>query len=780
MASNSTSVDALVPSTLVSTPAAKNTTASAEETKPLQASTSTTTASKEPTAAIPSSTTEDSAPVQQKPTTKKEVPAKTASASTVDVIESSTTPTTVLAPVPAPQRERKQKGGPAAGAQPAQPVPVQTQVVQAEANKAAFIAPQAQPLPGGDLSRSSEKIAAIAGSAADPEANPETPIDAASPELSSPIPTTASSMGSASLITSTVETISTRTNSVLSVKNPTLLPTVPKPTTNVVANNSSIMSNQESIGPIGIIIPVVLLLLAIVSIIVTCFRRRANAKLIDAEVPGNSSDAKNRRPSILNLLQNNPPEAYNYARRSSIVATSQERAPLSPQENPNIWFPTLRTVDAKRISAFSELTIESASLGLVDPTGYYQRPSEVDAPKVLMISSNVTQISNAPYDDVESVHVEEETPRASASQTAPKIIFGTIAYETRRWPVAKAVGGRWVWIGENTQVYRGAQDEEDDVVVLHGKEHARAIFEEEKRKPGVTDPKMFKNLNFMSDTTVNLLPGGRGPQLPAGISASSALAPDGGADSIAGVAGAVLIPTAAFIVTFIVLLSLSVYIVRRQKQMPVFVRNRDMAATVASVHSSSEDNFTDERTTFLSDNNFRQAHDTVLHLDTSDAAQLDVGTSSQLNYSFDLSTIHEEEDPDLQPLSTHHSTLASMREEKKVLKRKENFKLLKASSQSESIDTTHIPSSQFVYGCAEFEGRIWPTAKVIGGRWVWVGENTKVFSGSEDSNEEIHVLKTADEARAIFNADNVGWSEEDVIFVENWDALIAYLEDDAA
>ncbi|KAJ3266481.1 hypothetical protein HDU77_000581 [Chytriomyces hyalinus] len=491
MASNSTSVDALVPSTLVSTPAAKNTTASTEESKPLQASTSTTTASKEPTAAIPSSTTEDSAPVQQTSTTKKEVPAKTASASTVDAIESSTTPTTVLAPVPAPQRERKQKGRPAAGAQPAQPVPVQTQVVQAEANKAAFIAPQAQPLPGGDLSRSSEKIAAIAGSAEDPEANPETPIDATSPELSSSIPTTASSM----VITSTVETISTRTNSVLSVKNPTLLPAVP--TTNVVANNSSIMSNQESIGPIGIIIPVVLLLLAIVSIIVTCFRRRANAKLIDAEAPGNSSDAKNRRPSILNLLQNNPPEAYNYARRSSIVATSQERAPLSPQENPNIWFPTLRTVDAKRISAFSELTIESASLGLVDPTGYYQRPSEVDAPKVLMISSNVTQISNAPYDDVESVHVEEETPRASASQTAPKIIFGTIAYETRRWPVAKAVGGRWVWIGENTQVYRGAQDEEGDVVVLHGKEHARAIFEEEKRKPGVTDPKLIEHWEIL-------------------------------------------------------------------------------------------------------------------------------------------------------------------------------------------------------------------------------------------------------------------------------------------
>ncbi|KAI8830125.1 hypothetical protein BJ741DRAFT_621147 [Chytriomyces cf. hyalinus JEL632] len=498
MASNSTSVDAAVPSTPVSTAVPKTATASAEETKPLQASTSTTTAaSKEPTATIPSSTTEDIAPVQQKPAPKKEIPAKTTSASTVDVTESSTIPT-ILAPVPAPQKERKQKGGPAAGAQPAQPVPVQTQVIQVEANNAAFIAPQAQPLPGGDVSRSSEKIAGIGGSAADPETKPETPMDAASPELSSPIPTTSSSMGSTSLIPSTVETIpTTRTNSVLSVKIPTLPPAAPKPTTNVVANNSSIMSNQESIGPIGIIIPVVLLLLAIVSIIVTCFRRRANAKLTDAEVPANSADAKNRRPSILNLLQNNPPEAYNYARRSSIVATSQERAPLSPQENPNIWFPTLRTVDAKRISAFSELTIESASLGLADPTGYYQRPSEVDAPKVLMIYSNVTQISNAPYDDVESVHVEEETPRASASQTAPKIIFGTIAYETRRWPVAKAVGGRWVWIGENTQVYRGARDEEDDVVVLHGKEHARAIFEEEKRKPGVTDAKLMEHWEIL-------------------------------------------------------------------------------------------------------------------------------------------------------------------------------------------------------------------------------------------------------------------------------------------
>ncbi|KAJ3238236.1 hypothetical protein HDU81_008218 [Chytriomyces hyalinus] len=283
----------------------------------------------------------------------------------------------------------------------------------------------------------------------------------------------------------------------------------------------------------------------------------------------------------------------------------------------------------------------------------------------------------------------------------------------------------------------------------------------------------------MSGTSVNLLPGGRGPQLPTGISASSAMAPDGGADSIAGVAGAVLIPTAAFIVTFIVLFNLSVYIAQRPKQKPAFVHNRDMVAR--GVPAPSSDVNTDERTSFLSDNNFRQTHDaTTLHLDTSDTTQLDVSTSSQLTYSFDLSTIHEEEDTDLQPLSTRHSTLASMQEEKKKgLKRKHNFKLLKASSQSEVIDTTkHIPSSQFVYGCAEFEGRIWPTAKVIGGRWVWVGENTKVFAGIEDSDEEIHVLKTADEARAIFNADNVGWSEEDVIFVENWDAVIAYLEDD--
>ncbi|KAJ3238237.1 hypothetical protein HDU81_008219 [Chytriomyces hyalinus] len=497
MASNSTSIEALVSSTTVPTAAPKTITASMEETKPLPTSTSsTTTASKEPTVAIPSSTTEEVVPVQQKPSTKKEFPAKTTPASTVNVTESSTIPT-VLAPVPAPQRERKQKGPPAAGAPPAQPVPVQKQVVQVDPNNAAFIAPQAQAIPVGDFTGPSEKVAAIAGST-DPEANPETQTDAPSTELSSPIATTASSVGTASLPPSTGETIATtRTNSVLSVKIPTLLPTVPKPTINVVASNSSSMSNQESIGPVGIIIPVVLLLLAIASIVVTCFRRHANAKMADAENPANATDAKNRRPSLLNLLQNNPPEAYNYARRNSIVATAQERAPLSPQENPNIWFPTLRTVDAKRISAFSELTIESASLGLVDQTGYYQRPSEVDAPKVLMISSNVTQISNAPYDDVESVHAEEETPRASASQTTPKIVFGTIAYESRRWPVAKAVGGRWVWIGENTQVYRGARDEEGDVVVLHGKEHARAIFEEEKRKPGVADPKLMEHWEIL-------------------------------------------------------------------------------------------------------------------------------------------------------------------------------------------------------------------------------------------------------------------------------------------
>ncbi|KAI9334078.1 hypothetical protein BDR26DRAFT_867290 [Obelidium mucronatum] len=59
---------------------------------------------------------------------------------------------------------------------------------------------------------------------------------------------------------------------------------------------------------------------------------------------------------------------------------------------------------------------------------------------------------------------------------APSILLGYVQYNGNRWPVAKAIGGRWVWVGENTQVYRGAEDRDHEVVRLNSAQEARSVY----------------------------------------------------------------------------------------------------------------------------------------------------------------------------------------------------------------------------------------------------------------------------------------------------------------
>ncbi|KAI8621942.1 hypothetical protein BC830DRAFT_1091525 [Chytriomyces sp. MP71] len=147
-----------------------------------------------------------------------------------------------------------------------------------------------------------------------------------------------------------------------------------------------------------------------------------------------------------------------------------------------------------RVSMFSELTYETDK-STPSPTRQYKRPSDEEIPEILMVSSNIVRVINTPDTDVVSSHVED-TPTAQQI-SSPKIVFGFVYFEGRRWPVAKAAGGRWVWIGENTQVYRGPHGEEDEVTILSSGMHARAVFDEELSHVQATDPEFIQHWEIL-------------------------------------------------------------------------------------------------------------------------------------------------------------------------------------------------------------------------------------------------------------------------------------------
>ncbi|KAI8621944.1 hypothetical protein BC830DRAFT_1163281 [Chytriomyces sp. MP71] len=137
--------------------------------------------------------------------------------------------------------------------------------------------------------------------------------------------------------------------------------------------------------------------------------------------------------------------------------------------------------------------------------------------------------------------------------------------------------------------------------------------------------------------------------------------------------------------------------------------------------------------------------------------------------------------------STHSKVLSGIEEDgevqKRRLKRRENFAVLKKVSAAGLLDSYYVDlavvkPSAFVYGCAEYDGRLWPAAKIQNGRWVWVGENANVFSTDEDDEDAIFVLDSVEEARRIFDEELTGWNDEEA-FVESWELLISFFEDSA-
>ncbi|KAI8621495.1 hypothetical protein BC830DRAFT_1094210 [Chytriomyces sp. MP71] len=246
-----------------------------------------------------------------------------------------------------------------------------------------------------------------------------------------------------------------------------------------------------------VLVPIAVAVLLGFVLAVWCVRRSSNRQAsneCDTEAaPAAAWSNQGRRLSQDVLLQFAPPPEYAYARRGSVVSTSSK---IEDEEGDDETYALsvstglarLELERVHRMSMFSELTYETTK-STPSPAVQYKRPSDEEIPEILMVSSEVVRIINTPATDVVSSRAEDTPP---VKQVGPlKIMFGFVYFERRRWPVAKAAGGRWVWIGENTQVYRGPYDEEVEVTILSGRKDAEAVFHEERLSVQGVDPKLI-------------------------------------------------------------------------------------------------------------------------------------------------------------------------------------------------------------------------------------------------------------------------------------------------
>ncbi|KAI8621494.1 hypothetical protein BC830DRAFT_1094208 [Chytriomyces sp. MP71] len=77
--------------------------------------------------------------------------------------------------------------------------------------------------------------------------------------------------------------------------------------------------------------------------------------------------------------------------------------------------------------------------------------------------------------------------QASSSPAKSRLIYGNAAFGGRKWPVAKAIGGRWIWIGTNILVFKGTTDFEDEITVIKSLKMAEAVWEMEEEKGYVNE-----------------------------------------------------------------------------------------------------------------------------------------------------------------------------------------------------------------------------------------------------------------------------------------------------
>ncbi|KAI8621945.1 hypothetical protein BC830DRAFT_1076770 [Chytriomyces sp. MP71] len=84
----------------------------------------------------------------------------------------------------------------------------------------------------------------------------------------------------------------------------------------------------------------------------------------------------------------------------------------------------------------------------------------------------------------------QEAGFAGGEGQKPNILFGYSVFDGHKWPIAKAAGGRWVWIGGNDRVYNG-DDDENDVALLATMDEAQKIYHIEMEKWGELADSVF-------------------------------------------------------------------------------------------------------------------------------------------------------------------------------------------------------------------------------------------------------------------------------------------------
>ncbi|KAI9334079.1 hypothetical protein BDR26DRAFT_867291 [Obelidium mucronatum] len=85
----------------------------------------------------------------------------------------------------------------------------------------------------------------------------------------------------------------------------------------------------------------------------------------------------------------------------------------------------------------------------------------------------------------------------TAQEASNRVVYGCSVYEGKKWPVAKANGGRWVWIGENGLVFIGEVDDEDDITVIETLQVAEYLYQGEVAIWGQDDARFVENWRLL-------------------------------------------------------------------------------------------------------------------------------------------------------------------------------------------------------------------------------------------------------------------------------------------
>ncbi|KAI8621943.1 hypothetical protein BC830DRAFT_1091526 [Chytriomyces sp. MP71] len=72
--------------------------------------------------------------------------------------------------------------------------------------------------------------------------------------------------------------------------------------------------------------------------------------------------------------------------------------------------------------------------------------------------------------------------RASGASAKSRLVYGYATFGGRKWPVAKAIGGRWIWIGTNMLVFKGNTDCQDEITEIKSLGMAEAVWELEEKQ----------------------------------------------------------------------------------------------------------------------------------------------------------------------------------------------------------------------------------------------------------------------------------------------------------